>query len=271
VVTPAERSAHFLTLHEADEPLLIPNPWDVGSAKLLASLGFKALATTSSGFAGTLGRLDGTVTREEAIAHGAQLADGVDVPVSADLEHGFGDSPEHVAETVRQAAATGLAGCSIEDSTGRPDDPIYELSLATDRVAAAVAAAHADGRGLVLTARAENHLWGQGGLADTIARLQAFEAAGADVLYAPGIHTIDDITAVVSSVSRPVNVLTRPGGPTVTELADAGVRRISVGGALSYVSLAAVADAARELLEQGTLGFLEQAKAGRAVAHQAFT
>jgi 2-methylisocitrate lyase-like PEP mutase family enzyme len=271
VVTPAERSAQFLALHDAAEPLLIPNPWDIGSAKLLASLGYKALATTSSGFAGTLGRLDGTVTRDEAIAHGAQLAANVDVPVSADLEHGFGDSPEEVAETVRLAAATELAGCSIEDSTGRADDPIYDLSLAADRVVAAVAAAHAGGRGLVLTARAENHLWGQGDLDDTIARLQAFEAAGADVLYAPGLHSLDDITTVVRSVGRPVNVLTWPGGPTVGELAAAGVRRISVGGALSYVSLAAVADAARELLGEGTLGFLEQARAGRAVAHAAFT
>ena len=271
MASPAERSAQFLALHHADEPLLIPNPWDLGSARLLASLGFKALATTSSGFAGTLGRLDGTVTRDDAIAHGAQLAAGVDVPVSADLEHGFGDTPEDVAETVRRAAATELAGCSIEDSTGRADEPIYERSLAADRVAAAVTAAHADGRRLVLTARAENHLWGHGDLEDTIARLQAFEAAGADVLYAPGLRTLDEITTVVGSVGRPLNVLTWPGGPTVAELAAAGVRRISVGGALSYVSMAAVADAARELLGPGTLGFLEQARAGRAAAHAAFT
>lgn len=271
MATSAERSAHFLALHESDRPLLIPNPWDVGSAKLLASLGFKALATTSSGFAATLGRLDGTVTRDEAIAHGGQLATHVDVPVSADLEHGFGDSPEDVAETVRQAAATELAGCSIEDSTGRPDEPIYELALAADRVAAAVEVAHAEGRGFVLTARAENLLWGRADLADTIARLQAFEAAGADVLYAPGLRSLDDITTVVRSVGRPVNVLTWPGGPSVAELAAVGVARISVGGALSYVSMAAVAEAARELLDEGTGRFLEQAKAGRVVAHAAFT
>jgi 2-methylisocitrate lyase-like PEP mutase family enzyme len=271
VTVASDRSAHFLALHHGDGPLLIPNPWDVGSAKLLASLGFQALATTSSGFAATLGRLDGTVTRDEAIAHGAQLAANVEVPVSADLEHGFGDSPDEVAETVRLAAATDLAGCSIEDSTGRSDAPIYDRTLAADRVAAAADAAHADGRGLVLTARAENHLHGAGDLADTIARLQAFEAAGADVLYAPGLHSLDDITAVVGSVGRPVNVLTWPGGPTVAELAAVGVRRISVGGALSYVAVAAVAEAARELLDAGTLGFLEQARAGRSAAHAAFT
>jgi 2-methylisocitrate lyase-like PEP mutase family enzyme len=271
VTVASDRSAHFLELHEGDAPLLIPNPWDIGSAKLLASLGFQALATTSSGFAGTLGRLDGTVTRDEAIAHGAQLAANVDVPVSADLEHGFGDTPDDVAETVRLAAATELAGCSIEDSTGRSDAPIYERSLAADRVAAAVDAAHADGRGLVLTARAENHLHGVGDLDDTIARLQAYEAAGADVLYAPGLHDLEDITAVVRAVGRPVNVLTWPGGPTVAELGAAGVRRISVGGALSYVAMAAVGEAARELFDQGTLTFLERARLGRSLAHDAFT
>jgi 2-methylisocitrate lyase-like PEP mutase family enzyme len=151
----SDRSARFLALHERDEPLLIPTPWDIGSAKLLASLGFEALATTSSGFAGTLGRLDGNVTRDEAIAHGASLASAVEVPVSADLENGFGDTPDAVAETIRLAAVTGLAGCSIEDFTGRPDDPIYELSVAADRVAAAATAAHAGDRRLVLTARAE--------------------------------------------------------------------------------------------------------------------
>jgi 2-methylisocitrate lyase-like PEP mutase family enzyme len=193
------------------------------------------------------------------------------VPVSADLEHGFGDAPDEVAETVRLAAATELAGCSIEDSTGRSDDPIYERSLAAERVAAAVEVAHADGRGLVLTARAENHLHGVGDLDDTIARLQAFEAAGADVLYAPGLHDLEDITAVVRSVGRPVNVLTWPGGPTVAELAAAGVRRISVGGALSYVAMAAVGEAARELLDEGTFAFLAQARRGRSLAHTAFT
>lgn len=268
--TAADRSAHFLALHHRDRPLLVPNPWDVGSAKLLASLGFEALATTSSGFAGTLGRLDGNVTREEAISHGAALAAATDVPVSADLENGFGHTPEAVAATVRLAAATGLAGCSIEDFSGRPDGSIYEAALAADRVAAVVEAAHADGRGLVLTARAENHLHGRSDLADTIARLQAFETAGADVLYAPGLHDLDDIATVVRSVGLPVNVIVRPGGPTVDQLAQVGVRRISVGGALSYVAMAAVGDAARELLEHGTLEFLQQARAGRELAHDAF-
>ncbi len=268
--SPAERSAQFLALHHGDGPLLIPNPWDIGSAKLLASLGFRALATTSSGFAGTLGRLDGRVSREEAITHGAALADAVAVPVSADLENGFGDAPEEVADTVRRAAETGLAGCSIEDFTGRDGDPIYDLAHAAERVRAAVEAAHAGGRGLVVTARAENLIHERPDLPDTIARLQAFEAAGADVLYAPGLVALEDIASVVRSVGRPVNVLARLGGPTVADLARTGVARISVGGALSHVALAAVADAARELLEEGTLGFLEQAKAGRGLAGGAF-
>lgn len=248
----------------------MPNPWDVGSAKLLASLGFEALATTSSGFAATLGRLDGHVSRDEAIAHSDALAGAVDVPVSADLENCFGHTPDDVAETVGLAAATGLAGCSVEDYSGRTDDQIYELPLAAERVAAAVAAAHADGRGLVVTARAENLLHGKGDLAEAIARLQAYEAAGADVLFAPGLRSLGDIASVVASVGRPVNVLSWPGGPSVAQLAAVGVRRISVGGSLSFVAMAAVADAARELREHGTLSFLEQAKAGRALAVTAF-
>jgi 2-methylisocitrate lyase-like PEP mutase family enzyme len=248
----------------------MPNPWDLGSAKLLESLGFEALATTSSGFAATLGRLDGGVTRDEALAHAASMVDATSVPVSADLENCFADDPEGVAETARLAVEAGLAGCSIEDFTRKPDDPIYELALARDRVAAAADAAHAGAAHLVLTARAENYLHGRADLADTIARLQAFQEAGADVLYAPGLTTVDDIRTVVESVDRPVNVLILAGGPTVGELADAGVKRISVGGAFAYVAVSAVVEAAQELREQGTYGFGERVRSGRVAARAAF-
>jgi 2-methylisocitrate lyase-like PEP mutase family enzyme len=259
----------FRGLHVPGRPLLMPNPWDQGSARLLAHLGFAALATTSSGHAGTLGRLDGGVTRDEAIAHAAAIVAAVEVPVSADLENGFADDPAAVAETVTAAVAVGLAGCSIEDFTRRGDEPIYPLGLAVDRVAAAAQAARA-GTGLVLTARAENHLRGRADLADTIARLQAYQQAGADVLYAPGLANIDDIRRLCESVDRPVNVLAVPGGPTVPELAAAGVARVSVGGSFSLVALGAVARAGRELLEQGTYSFFELAGDGRRAAASAF-
>ena len=261
----------FLALHHGDSPLLIPNPWDCGSAKLLVSLGFQALATTSSGHAATLGKLDGSVTRAEALAHAEAMTAAVDVPVSADLEHGFADDPAGVAETVRLALETGLAGCSIEDSSGNADSPIYDVALAAERVAAAAEAAHAGPVRLVLTARAENYLHGRRDLADTIARLQQFSAAGADVLYAPGLSSLDDIRELISEVDRPVNVIARPGAPTVGQLAEVGAARISVGGALAWVALAAVVDAARELLGHGTYGFLDRASTGREAARAAFT
>jgi 2-methylisocitrate lyase-like PEP mutase family enzyme len=267
--TQAERARVFRALHEGPEPLLLPNPWDAGSARLLASLGFAALATTSGGFAATLGRLDGGVTRDEALGHAAAIAAATSLPVSADLENAFADEPAGVAETVRLAAAAGLAGCSVEDFTRRDDDPIYDLGLARERVAAAAEAAAAAGP-LVLTARAENYLHGRADLADTIGRLQAYQEAGADVLYAPGLTSLDDIRAVVSSVDRPVNVLTVAGAPTVPQLADAGVRRISVGSAFSNAALGALVSAARELREQGSYGFLDQAAVGRAAARAAF-
>ena len=266
--TIAER---FLALHHGPTPLLIPNPWDPGSAKLLASLGFQALATTSSGHAATLGQLDGSITRAEALAHAAAMAAAVDVPVSADLEHGFADDPAGVAGTIRSALATGLAGCSIEDSTGNRDAPIYDAVLAAERIRAAADAAHSGPVRLVLTARAENYLHGRPDLADTIARLQQFSEAGADVLYAPGVSSLDDIRAIVSEVDRPVNVIARPGAPTVSQLAELGVARISVGGAFAWVALAAVVDAAHELLEHGTYGFLDRVASGREVARAAFT
>jgi 2-methylisocitrate lyase-like PEP mutase family enzyme len=260
----------FQALHVPGRPLLLPNPWDAGTARVLAQLGFAALATTSSGYAGTLGRLDGGVTRDEAIRHAASIVAAVDVPVSADLEDGFGADPAAVADTVTAAVAAGLAGCSVEDFTRDRDEPIYELARAADRVAAAAAAAHS-GPGLVLTARAENHLRGRPDLADTIARLQAYQQAGADVLYAPGLAAIDDIRRVVAAVDRPVNVLIVPGGPTVAELAAAGVARVSVGGAFSLVALGALARAGRELLEHGTSTFFDLAGDGQRIAAAAFT
>jgi 2-methylisocitrate lyase-like PEP mutase family enzyme len=264
-----QRVAHFRDLHRPGQPLLLANAWDPGSAKVFVSLGFSALATTSSGFAATLGQFDGTVTRDEALTHAGTIASAVDVPVSADLENGFAGDSTGVAETVRLAIEAGLAGCSIEDSTGNRDEPIYGFETAVERVtAAADAAAHEPG--LVLTARAENHLHGRTDLADTIRRLQAFQTAGADVVYAPGLVTIEDIRAVVTSVDLPVNVLALPAAPNVAELAAAGVARISVGGAFAYVALAAAADAGRELLDAGTYDYWEQAASGRRRARDAF-
>jgi 2-methylisocitrate lyase-like PEP mutase family enzyme len=261
----------FLDLHRGDQPLVMPNPWDIGSARLLESLGFLALATTSSGFAATLGRLDGHVTRDESLAYAAAVADAVRVPVSADLENGFAHTPDGVAETIARAADdTTLAGGSVEDYAGRAKDEIYALPLACERVTAAAEAAHARGRHFVLTARAENYLHGRPDLADTISRLQAFQSAGADVLMAPGINTLDDIATVVRAVDRPVNVIAG-AGPSVAELASVGVRRVSVGGSFAYVALAAVVDAATELRDAGTYGYASRVTSGRAAARNAFS
>jgi len=267
---PVERAAHLLELHRPGAPLLAPNPWDIGSAKLLESLGFEALCTTSSGAAATLGGLDGSMGRDAAIASAGAIANAVTVPVSADLENGFGDDPADTAETTRLAMAAGLAGGSIEDYTLRADDPVYAIEQAAERVRAAAEVAHPDGMQFVLTARAENHLRGRDDLADTIARLQAYQEAGADVLYAPGLSDIRAITSLVQSVDRPVNVIVRPGGPTVADLAAAGVARISVGGSLAWVAVAAVAEAARELREDGTVGFLDRAVEGGQIARRAY-
>jgi 2-methylisocitrate lyase-like PEP mutase family enzyme len=266
----AATASRFLELHHQGRPLLLPNPWDQGSARLLAWLGFEALATTSSGFAATLGRLDGSVTRDEALAHAAAIVGATDLPVSADLENGFADDPAGVADTVRLALETGLAGCSVEDATGRPDDPIYDAGLAAERVRAAAEAAHRGPVRLVLTARAENHLHGRSDLADTIARLQAYQDAGADVLYAPGLRRLEDIGRLVASVDRPVNVLALPGAPPVPELAAAGVSRVSVGGAFAFAAVGAVVEAANELRETGTYGFWQHASTGRTAAGSAF-
>jgi 2-methylisocitrate lyase-like PEP mutase family enzyme len=266
----AEKAARFLALHGGPAPLLMPNPWDAGSAKLLASLGFEALATTSSGFAATLGRLDGGVSREEALVHAASIVAATDVPVSADLENCFADDPEGVATTVRLALDTGLAGCSVEDFSRRPGARIYDARLAAERVAAAAEAAHGGPVHLVITARAENHIRGNPDLADTIARLQAYQEAGADVLFAPGVTDLDEVRQVVAAVDRPVNVLPGPGAPTVAELGEAGVKRISVGGGFAFAALAGVVDAARELRDQGTYGFREQSRIGLTAAREAF-
>jgi 2-methylisocitrate lyase-like PEP mutase family enzyme len=236
--------------------LLQPNAWDVGSARLLASLGFEALATTSSGFAATLGRLDGNVTRDEAIEHARVIVEATGLPVNGDLENGFADDADGVAESVRAAIAVGLAGCSIEDWSG---DAIYEREHAVERVRAAAEAA--DGQ-IVLTARAENQIHDRDDLADTIARLQSFQEAGADVLYAPGLTKLGDIRAVIAEVDRPLNVLALPEAPPVCELAEAGVARISIGGGFAYVAMGAVVRAANELRDDGTYGFWKTAAVG---------
>jgi 2-methylisocitrate lyase-like PEP mutase family enzyme len=247
----------FRDLHKT--PFVIPNPWDLGSARIFASLGFSALATTSSGFAATLGRLDGAVTRDEAITHGDAIAHATPLPVSADLEQGYADAPEDVAGTIRLASATGLAGCSIEDWSGGANAHLYPRDLAVARIRAAVAAARESSDPLVLTARCENHLRGHPDLADTIERLQAYQEAGADVLYAPGLRGLDEIRTLVRSVDRPVNVLILPDGPSVPELFEAGATRVSVGGAIAMAASAATIEAARELLDDGTHGFWSRA------------
>jgi 2-methylisocitrate lyase-like PEP mutase family enzyme len=260
---------HFLELHRKGQPLLLANAWDAGTARLLASLGFDALATTSAGHAGTLGRLDGRVTRDEALAHARELAAAIPLPVNADLEHCFADAPEGVAETIRLASGTGLAGGSIEDFSGDPETAIYPAELATARVQAAAEAAHASA-GFVLTARCENYLHGRRDLADTIARLQSFQSAGADVLYAPGLTDLEEIRSLVAAVDAPVNVLCMPGGPTVAELASVGVARISVGSAFFNVAMGAVAEAAREWREQGTHAFWKGAIVGMGATKPVF-
>jgi 2-methylisocitrate lyase-like PEP mutase family enzyme len=266
----AELARRFLQLHHGDAPLLLANAWDRGSAVLLASLGFDALATTSSGFAATLGRRDGHITREQALEHSATIGGASELPVSADLENGFADDAAGVAQTIGLAIEAGLAGCSVEDYSTDDEAPIYELAEATERVAAAAEAAHSGPVHLVLTARAENYLHGRADLDDTIERLRAYERAGADVLYAPGLTDLQDIGRVVESVELPVNVLAWPGAPPVAELAAVGVKRVSVGGAFAFAALGEVVAAARELREQGTYGFWQSAKAGAQAARSAF-
>ena len=263
----AEKARHFLSLHHGPAPLLIPNPWDPGSAKVLVAMGFEALATTSGGFAATLGRVDGTITRDEAVAHAAAIVAAVDVPVSADFENCYAHEPAGVAETVELGLAAGLAGCSVEDWSG---NEIYGIDHAAERVAAAAAVAHGGPVQLVLTGRAENHIHGVQDLADTIVRLQRYQEAGADVLFAPGVTDLADLRLLISEVDRPVNVVARPGCPPVAELAEVGVRRVSVGSWFTYAALGALVEAATELRDHGTFGYLERAGIGFQTALPAF-
>jgi 2-methylisocitrate lyase-like PEP mutase family enzyme len=258
--TQAEKAIAFQALHERNSAFIIPNPYDAGTARLLAHLGFEALATTSAGCAFALGQRDYTLTREQVLAHAAEIVAATDLPVSADLEGGFGDDPETVAKTFQLAIKTGLAGGSIEDATNRQDNPIYEHELAVDRVRAAAAVTKALPFSFMLTARCENYLVGRTDLNDTIKRLQAYQEAGANVLYAPGLRTKQDITVVVTSVDRPVNVLMPLQGVifTLAELSELGVKRVSVGSALSRAALGAFLRAAREMKQQGTFTFADE-------------
>lgn len=266
MLTQTEKGKIFRQLHERDA-FIIPNPWDVGTARLLAHLGFEALATTSAGYAFSAGQRDNTIDRDQMIGHVRAIASATDLPVSADLENGFGDSPEIAAETIRLAAAAGAAGGSIEDMSRQPGHSIYERDRAVERVRAAAEIAHSLPFPFTLTARAENYLVGKPDLKDTIQRLQAYQMAGADVLYAPGLTTRDDIAAVVSSVDRPVNVVMGLQGAhlSLAELSAIGVRRVSVGGALSRAALGAFLRAAREMRERGTFSFAEQAVSYREI------
>jgi 2-methylisocitrate lyase-like PEP mutase family enzyme len=261
MVTQADKGRAFRALHARDRAFIIPNPWDPGTARLLAQRGFEALATTSAGFAFSVGLRDNTVGRDQMIAHVEAIASATDLPVSADLENGFGDDAEAVAETIRRAAAAGAVGGSIEDATGRSDRPIYEPSHAVERIAAAADAARGLGVTFTLTARAENYLVGRPDLTDTITRLQAYQAAGADVLYAPGLTSPDDIATVVRSLDRPVNVLAGLTGArlSLADLSAVGVRRVSVGSLLSRVALGAFLRAAAEMQERGTFSFADEA------------
>ena len=261
-----DRAESFRALHQRDEAFILPNPWDGGSARLLAALGFEALATTSSGFAHTLGRLDGEVTLEETIEHCRSIVAATDLPVSADLENGFAGDPDAAARTLLLAAEAGVVGGSIEDFSGDPTKPIYDFTLAVERVQAAVEAARALDFPFTLTARAENLLHGRMDLDDTLRRLQAFEAAGADVLYAPGLGTLDEVRRVTGELSRPVNVLAPfLPGVTVEELAQAGAKRISVGGALARAAITPLLRAGREMREQGSFTWIAKATPGTEV------
>jgi 2-methylisocitrate lyase-like PEP mutase family enzyme len=255
------KAAEFRRLHEAPGTFIIPNPWDAGSARILAKMGFKALATTSAGMAFGLGMQEGAVLKDDALAHCRMIAAATPLPVSGDLEKGYGDSPQDVAQTIRDAAATGLAGGSIEDHTGRPDDPIFDFTLAVERIHAATEAARALPGDFVLTARAENFLWDRPDLDDTIKRLQAFERAGADVLFAPGLRDIESIRLLCSSVGKPVNVIMGLQGMTfgAEDAAEAGVKRISIGSALARLAYGSLIEAGREMRDEGTFRFSERA------------
>ncbi len=267
MATQAEKGAAFYTLHARASAFLIPNPWDIGSAQVLAHMGFEALATTSAGFAFTAGKPDGAMERDATLAHAAAIVGAIELPVSADLENGFGDAPEEAAETIRLAATAGLAGGSIEDSSRRASHALYEIEHAADRIRAAAEVVRGLPYRFTLTARAENFLVGRPDLGDTIRRLQAYQEAGADVLYAPGLTSSDDIAAVVRSVDRPVNVLGGMGAApmSLAELSALGVKRVSTGGWLARAAQGAFLRAARELHQRGTFGFTSEAATSREV------
>jgi len=266
--TQSEKGRAFRALHERDSAFIIPNPWDIGTARLLAHLGFEALASTSMGYAFSAGQLDNTVDRDRILKHVSEITAATDLPVSADLENGFGDDPEAAAETIRLAAAAGVVGGSLEDATGRPESPIYDRHHAADRVRAAAEAARSLPFTFTLTGRVENYLHGLPDLKDTIARLQAYQEAGADVLYAPGLATRDDIAVVVSAVDRPVNVVMGLQGVqlSLADLSAMGVKRVSVGSTLSRTALGAFLRAAREMRDHGTFAFANEAASSREIS-----
>jgi 2-methylisocitrate lyase-like PEP mutase family enzyme len=256
-----EKGRAFRGLHQRDRAFIIPNPWDIGTARLLAHLGFEALATTSAGYAFSVGQRDNSIKRDEMMTHVMAIARATELPVSADLENGFGDAPENVAETIRLASAAGLVGGSIEDSTRDFEMSVYEYELAVERIRAAVEVVRSLDFPFTLTARAENYLVGRRDLADTIKRLQGYQEAGADVLYAPGLVSKEEIATLVGSLDRPVNVVMGLQGVrlSLAELSELGVKRISVGSALSRAALGAFLRAAREMQKHGTFDFADQA------------
>ncbi len=260
-VSQADKAQKFRALHEAPGAFVIANPWDAGSARMLAGLGFPALATSSGAKAGVLGKRDGKVTREEALANAKMIVEACDLPVAADLEKGFGDAPDAAAETIRQAAGVGLVGGSIEDATGNKDKPLYDIEVATQRIAAAVKAARALSFPFILTARAEGFLRGQPDLDDVIRRLQAFEAAGADVLFAPGLPDLAAVKKACASVKKPFNFMVGIKGRSFTkaDLEAAGVKRISLATSLYRAAMTGLLDAAKEVKEKGTFTYLDRA------------
>ncbi len=266
--TQSEKAVRFQALHHRPGAFIIPNPWDRGTARIAAAMGFEALATTSAGAAFALGRRDGSLTRQEALDHSRDIVEACDLPVSADLENCFADDPAGVADCIGLAAQTGLVGCSVEDASGDRAAPIYDKALAIERVAAAVEAARAQPFPFTLTARAENFLHGRHDLDDTIARLQAFEAAGADVLYAPGLPDLEAIAAVTAALSRPVNVVVGEGGAALQlgELTEAGVKRVSLGSTLYRVAAGALIEGLREMHEAGTFAFASRGASFRDIS-----
>jgi len=259
VASQYEKAVRFRKLHESGT-FVIPNPWDVGSARILVGMGFQALATSSAASAAAIGHRDGGFAREEALAHARSIVEATELPVSADLEKGFGDEPEAVAKTVRLAAEVGLVGCTIEDSTGNRERPLYDVGIAIERITAGAKAAHSLPFPFMLTARAHNFLYDAPSLDDTIRRLQAFESAGADVLFAPGLPDLDAVCSVCAAVSKPVNFMVGIRGKSfsVRELAAAGVRRISLATSLYRAAMTGLLDAAREIRDQGQFSFLER-------------